>query len=103
VAWKFYDESIEMLNRKFRYLPRTFRWRGQRYEVKSVERCWTVSRWTPWLGLRRRVERHYFRVQCLEGVFDLYQDIRSGAWYVRRARLSPWQVPALRRTVPVWR
>jgi len=54
--------------------------RGHRYEVYAVERCWTVSR----RGRRDRIERHCFRVRCLEGTFELYQDVRHNTWHLQR-------------------
>jgi hypothetical protein len=97
--WKVYDEAIEMVERRFRYFPRVFRWRGRRYEVEAVEQCWTVSR-SAW---RRRVERHFFRVQCAGGTFELYQEVRTNTWHLRRAKAAPVPSPAARRVVPAWR
>jgi len=53
-------EPIEMRERRYGYFPQTFIWRGCRYDVYAVERCWTVSR----RGRSGRVERHCFRVRC---------------------------------------
>lgn len=83
MGWKIYDESVEIVEQRFQYFPRRFRWRGRHYVVDAVERCWTVSR----LRWRRRVERRYFQVQCIEGRFELFQDLRTGAWHLRRAKL----------------
>lgn len=70
-------ETIRMEAKRFGYFPQTLVWHGRRYEVHTVERSWTVShRWT-W-----NVERHYFRVRCAEGVFDLYQDAKHNTWHV---------------------
>jgi hypothetical protein len=100
MSWKIFDEAVDMLERRFRYFPRAFRWRGQRYEVEAVERCWTVSK----SGWRRRVERHYFLVHCDEGAFELYQDLKAGTWHLRRARLKRVQPGApMRRMAPAWR
>jgi hypothetical protein len=97
VGWKIVDEAVDMVEQRFRYLPDAFRWRGQRYEVDAVERSWAVSR----PGWKGRIERRFFRVRCAEGTFELYQDLRSGAWQLRRARLARvWALP-LRRAVPV--
>jgi hypothetical protein len=96
MTWTVYDEAIEMAERRFRYFPRVFRWRGQRYEVEAVEQCWSASR-------RGRVERHFFRVQCAEGTFELYQDLRANTWHLRRARLAPVSLPEPRRMAPAWR
>ena len=69
-----------MQKRRYGYFPQVFRWRGHLYHVDAVSRCWTVSR-----GRRgNRVERHYFRVSCAEGTFDLYQDVRHNTWHLKR-------------------
>jgi hypothetical protein len=91
MSWKIYDETVNMNQRRFRYFPRVFRWRGRRYRVESVERCWTVAR----RGWRRRIERHFFHVRCAEGDFELFQDVRTGIWHLRRARLDTRPVVAL--------
>ncbi len=88
-------EPIEMRERRHGYFPKSFTWRGRRYDVYAVERCWTVSR-------RRRggrVERHCFRVRCSfdpaqdgpfdsaqdrhEGTFEVYQDVRHNTWHLQ--------------------
>ena len=81
-------EPIEMQARRHGYFPKTFVWRGQRYEVHAVERCWTVSR----RGRDGRVERYCFRVRCSstsaqdrrESTFELYQDVRHNTWHLQR-------------------
>ncbi len=99
MTWKVYDEAVEMVERRFQFFPRIFRWRGRHYEVDAVERCWTVSR----PGWKRRVERHYFVVRCADGIFELFQDIKANTWHLRRARSSPAPVAAVRRVAPAWR
>jgi hypothetical protein len=64
-------EAVEVQEKRFGYFPKRFRWRGKRYEVQGIERCWTIARRQPKLC---------FRVRCREGVFDLYQDLRLNAW-----------------------
>jgi hypothetical protein len=98
MSWKVYDEAIEMLERRFQYFPRAFRWRGRRYEVEAVEQCWTVSR----RGWKRRVERHFFRVHCAEGLFELFQDLRANTWHLRRAKAELGPLPGARRVAPAW-
>jgi hypothetical protein len=71
-------EPIEMRERRYGYFPKVFVHRGTRHEVYAVERCWTVSR-RRWGG---RVERHYFRVRCVDGMFELYQDVRHNTWHL---------------------
>jgi hypothetical protein len=99
VGWKIYDEAIEMAQRRFQYFPRVFRWRGQRYDVDAVEKCWSISR----RGWRRRIKRHYFQLRCGGGTFEVYQDVRTNTWHLRRARLSATRVSAARQMVPGWR
>jgi hypothetical protein len=62
---------------RHRYFPKTFLWRGHQFYVYAVERCWSVAR----PSLRGRIERHYFRVRCKEGTFDIYQDVRNNTWH----------------------
>lgn len=99
MAWKIYDDTIEMVQRRFQYFPDVFAWRGRRHRVQSVRRCWTVSR----RGWKRRVARHYFEVECAEGEFELYQDAQHGTWHLRRARLAPMRMPVVRQPVPASR
>ncbi len=73
-------ESIEMRKRRHGYFPKQFVWRGKRYDVEAVERCWTVAR----RNMGNRVGRHCFRVRCAEGTFNLYQDARYNTWHIRR-------------------
>ncbi len=73
-------EPIEMRERQHGYFPKAFVWRGHRYEVCAVERCWTVAR----RDRGGRVEQHRFRVRCREGTFEIYQDVRHNTWHVQR-------------------
>ncbi len=99
MAWKIYDEAVEMVQRRYGYFPRAFRWRGQRYDVEAVERCWTVNR----RGWRGRVQRHFFHVRCAEGDFEVYQDVRTGAWHLRRASVGAVRVRVARAVAAAWR
>jgi hypothetical protein len=92
MAWRIYDEAIDMLERRFHYFPRVFYWRGRRYDVEAVEQCWTVA--------RRQVERHFFRVRCAEGTFEVYQDVRANTWHLRRARPAASRLIATRQAAP---
>jgi hypothetical protein len=82
------DEAILMVERRHGYFPKVFIWRGHRYDVHAVERCWTISR----RGVRRQVERTCFRVrarrrtqgECAVEVFEIYQDARRNTWYMQR-------------------
>jgi hypothetical protein len=99
VGWKIFDEAVDMVEQRFGYLPDTFRWRGHDYEVEAVERSWTVSR----PGWKRPKDRRYFQVRCWEGTFELCQNLGSGAWHLRRAKLARVRAVPVRRAVPVWR
>jgi len=77
---KRYDEPIRMQAKRFGFFPKTFLWHGRRYQVKRVERAWTVSR----RRQRRRVERRCFRVHTAEGVFDIYQDLAANTWHLEK-------------------
>ena len=99
MRWRIYDEPVDMIERRFQFLPRVFRWQGRRYDVEAVLQCWAVSRWR-WRG---RVERRFFQVQCAEGSMELHQDLRNGTWHLRRARFFPAQTFAVRRVSPAWR
>jgi hypothetical protein len=97
--WRFYDEAVELLGLRFNYLPQLFRWRGRFHEVEAVERCWTVARGRRGDGIQRR----YFRVQCGDGSYELYQDLVMGTWHVRRARNAPRRAWGVRRLASAWR
>lgn len=72
-------EPVDMQEKRFGYFPKAFRWHGKRYDVQSVERCWTVA---------NRAPRLYFRVRCDEGLFDLFQDVRGNTWHLTRSSLG---------------
>ncbi len=94
MGWRFYEEAIEMMQRRFGYFPQLFLWRGRVYEVDSVDRCWEVRR------RRARSPRRYFRVETGGWTFDLYRDLDSGTWHLRRARWHPASVAAQRVILP---
>lgn len=73
-------DAIDMRSRRHGYFPKLFVWRGRRYHVDAVERCWTISR----RGRDGRVERHCFRVRCPEGTFEVFQDVRHNTWHMQR-------------------
>jgi len=81
------DEAIRMLKRRHGYFPHLFVWHDRRYHVRVVQRCWTVSR----PGLQGPVERYVFRVRARtrsddgpsEETLEVYQDVKTSAWYVR--------------------
>jgi hypothetical protein len=99
MKWKEYDEAVEMIDLRYRFLPRLFRWRGQVHNVEWVERNWTQSQ----RRAKQRAERRFFRVRCASTALELYQDLRSGTWHVHRARLLPAHAPMIRQAAPAWR
>ena len=74
-------DSMDLLARTHDYFPASFRWRGQRFDVIRVERCWTMQR-----PMLHRV----FRVRCQAGSFELEQTISGDSWRVRRAPWTLW-------------
>jgi hypothetical protein len=82
------DDVIDMLERRHGYFPKVFSWRGRRYDVYAVERCWTIAR----RSLRGQVERYFFRVRArprtggIEGeeTFEIYQDLQDSSWHMHR-------------------
>ncbi len=42
------SERINLLARSHGYFPAAFRWRGRRFDVTAVEKCWTVALLVPW-------------------------------------------------------
>jgi hypothetical protein len=87
-------EKIKMDKKRFGYFPQRFTWRGCRYDVHAVERCWTVSR----RQLGNKVDRLCFRVRCSAsngrngrsrravsgGTFDLYQNLNTNTWHLEK-------------------
>jgi hypothetical protein len=96
--WKIYDESVDMVEMRYRFLPSLFRWRGRLYRVELVEGTWDVSRRI--LGNPR--QRRYYQVQAAGSTFEIFQDLLRGTWHLRRARLCAARVPAVRGTTPAW-
>jgi hypothetical protein len=71
--------------------PRTFSWRGERYEVAQVLGVWTdagfADRARRHHGWWERRHRNYFRLQTADGeTWDLYQDRGGGRrrWFALR-------------------
>jgi len=70
-------EPIDLLDQRFNFLPRSFRWRGDLWRVRSIVRVWEQ----PCGGLRPA--RRYFEVTCGPGSCHiLFQDLRIGTWHV---------------------
>jgi hypothetical protein len=85
----FNGATIKLLARRHDYFPASFRWRGRRFGVLAVERCWTK---------RKPLHRRFFRVRCQVGIFVLEQMVDGDKWRVLR---WPWRVwlPLLRPTM----
>lgn len=90
-------ETIEILARRYGYFPAAFRWRGRRFAVLTVEKCWTAA------------GRRLFQVRCIDGSFLLEQTVASsdgsGAaeraqWRVKRWPLRLWLLRAQRAATP---
>jgi hypothetical protein len=70
-------EPVELLEQRFNFLPRCFRWRGGLWRVRSVVRVWEQ----PCVGLRP--SRRYFEVICgQDGSCVLFQDLHLGTWHM---------------------
>jgi hypothetical protein len=70
-------EPVDLLDQRFNFLPRSFRWRGDLWRVRSIVRVWEQ----PHAGLRP--SRRYFEVICGPGGrYILFQDLRIGTWHV---------------------
>src|SRR3954454_24784843 len=70
-------EPIDLLDQRFNFLPRSFRWRGDLWRVRSIVRVWEQPRagWQP--------SRRYFEVTCGPGSCHiLFQDLQIGTWHV---------------------
>src|SRR5262245_49430668 len=70
-------EPIDLIDQRFNFLPRSFRWRGGLWRVRSIVRVWEQPRagWRP--------SRRYFEVLCGPGSrYILFQDLRIGTWHV---------------------
>lgn len=72
------NEPIKLLSRRHNYFPKRFVWRGKKYDIYAVERAWTKSKRSG------KASRHYFRVRCADGTFELYQDLALNTWYMAR-------------------
>jgi hypothetical protein len=89
------SERIKVVARSHSYFPAAFRWRGRRFDVIAVERCWTVQ---------RPVARRMFRVRCAAGAFVLEQCLADDTWRVNRwplFLLLPWPRPAAPARFPL--
>jgi hypothetical protein len=70
-------EPVEMVEQRFNYLPRIFRWRGDVWRVRSVVRVWDRP------GTQLHPPRRYFEIICGQsGRHILIQDLQIGAWHL---------------------
>lgn len=74
-------ERIDCLARTHDYFPAVFRWRGRRFEVLTVEKCWTSKPSTA---------KRLFRVRCAEGSFVLEYTVATELWQVSEWPLTLW-------------
>ena len=81
------SESIHLLARNHGYFPAAFRWRGRRFDVTVVDKCWTVH---------GPATHRMFQVRCAAGSFVLEHCVASDTWRVSRWPLAlflPWPRP----------
>ena len=72
------EEPVRVERKRFAFLPGVFVWRGRRYAVHQVVRCWTLAKGKG----TRRLERRYYRLRCERGTLDLYHDLIANTWGV---------------------
>jgi hypothetical protein len=78
------DEPIALLELRYNYQPRAFRWRGMTHAIYQVERRWAEVA-LPW----RPAQRQYWRVRCQDGRrYDIYQDLRANTWHLAAIRAA---------------
>lgn len=75
-------EPVELVERRFNFLPQRFRWRGDLLQVRRV------------VAIRDRAApgapRRYFEVVCQDGAtYVLFQDLRIGTWHMRGGGYVP--------------
>ena len=70
-------EPIEVLEQRFNFFPRTFRWRGDVCRIRSVTYVWDHGpRWGS-------APRRYFRVTGHRGErYTLFQNLHIGTWHI---------------------
>ena len=72
------SEQIEVVEQGYNFLPLRFRWSGQLWRVRQVQRVWDEAA-TALLPPRR-----YFWLVCDDGGARMvFQDLRLGIWYLR--------------------
>ena len=84
---KLYNEAISVTTDRARKDVREFIWRGRRYKVRSIVKCWRVRH--TWWADDGGVNRWYYRVQAARngnsaGTYDLYFDGNKRHWCLER-------------------
>jgi hypothetical protein len=70
-------EPVALVEQRFNFLPRSFRWRGDLWRVRVVAQVWEQPR-AGW-----RSPRRYFEVVCHDDrTYILFQDLHIGTWHV---------------------
>ncbi|MCL7453638.1 MAG: hypothetical protein M8467_11395, partial [Anaerolineae bacterium] len=52
---------------------------------------------------RQHPPRHFFRVRCADGIFELYRDLEAGTWHLGRAHVTPAPLPVVGVLAPARR
>lgn len=84
------SEPVQLVAKTHGYFPAAFRWRGRRFEVLAVEKCWSDS---------GPIVQRTFRVRCQAGRFVLHQNVAGDQWQVTQWPLTLWW-PHVRRAAP---
>ncbi|HHW10597.1 MAG TPA: hypothetical protein GXX29_11550 [Firmicutes bacterium] len=60
--------------------PQCFTWRRRQYKVEALVEDWLeAGSW--WDG---EGEKAFYRLQCGEGLYEIYHDLAEKAWYLYR-------------------
>jgi len=70
-------EAVQILEWRFNYFPRRFRWRGRQFEVIQVEQVRSMRREWP-----RRSQRRNYQVTTDCGRFTLCHDLLHDIWSI---------------------
>lgn len=77
------NEPISIVAKRNGYFPKAFVWRGKRYNVRRVEKCWTITG----RDLLGRARQHRFRVWTTDGsVYEMCQDLRTDEWFLEKVK-----------------
>jgi hypothetical protein len=77
-------QAVLIKQKRFGYFPQVFVWGGRAHRIVACEESGTVSHW----GLFGRIERRYFRVRCVQGTCELFQDLLNNTWHIQRPMLD---------------